>query len=78
MLHFLKDINEKYEKQSIYSNIFQCVLHHLYVIYVCQNVKMFLYGHIKHINIQKVIKLHFEEKTKPNLIERPFRRIESV
>ena len=36
------------------------------------------YGHVKQNDVHEVIKLHFEEKTKPNCTERPVGNIKSV
>ena len=37
-----------------------------------------LYYRVKQNDVHEVIKLHFEEKTKPNCIERPLEKIKSV
>ena len=37
-----------------------------------------LYGHVKQNDMHAVIKLHFEEKTKPNCIETPLGNIKPV
>ena len=38
---------------------------------VLEKFTCYLYGHIKQNDVHEVIKLHFEEKTKPNCIEIP-------
>ena len=51
------------------------VLEELTCIWSC---KCHVYGHVNQNDIHEVIKLHFEEKAKPNCIERPFGITKSV
>ena len=43
-----------------------------------EKFKCHLYGHLKQNDIHEFIKLHFEEKCKPDYIERPLGNIKSV